>query len=133
MKAQGKKNFRIFPSMRFEMFLTLLKNSEFIIGNSSSGIREAGIYGVPAINIGTRQRNRSNNESIINVQAKEKDILDAIKEIGSKHFEKTFEFGEGNSAEHFIEILEKKNFWKISCQKQFVDQQLQEDNKSSNQ
>ena len=34
-------NIKILPSLRFEYYLTLLKNSEFIIGNSSSGIREA--------------------------------------------------------------------------------------------
>ena len=33
-------NVRVLPSLRFEYFLTLLKNSQFILGNSSSGIRE---------------------------------------------------------------------------------------------
>ena len=45
------KNFKIFKSMRFEYFLTLLKNCQFIIGNSSAGVREAPFYGVPALNI----------------------------------------------------------------------------------
>jgi len=121
---QGNKNFRILPSMRFEYFLTLLKNCEFIIGNSSSGIREAGIYGIPAINIGTRQRNRSKNKSILNVQADKNKILDAIHSIKDKSFEKTYEFGKGNSAEQFFEILKGKNIWKIPHQKQFVDQQI---------
>ena len=51
-------NFRILPSLRFEFYLTLLKNAELIIGNSSAGIREAPVFGVPTINIGTRQNNR---------------------------------------------------------------------------
>ena len=37
--------------MRFEYYLTMLKNSNFIIGNSSSGIIEAPFYGVPTINL----------------------------------------------------------------------------------
>ena len=49
---------RIFPSLRFEYFLTLLKHSEYIIGNSSAAIREAPFYGIPTINIGTRQNNK---------------------------------------------------------------------------
>ncbi|MDP3935200.1 MAG: UDP-N-acetylglucosamine 2-epimerase, partial [Candidatus Giovannonibacteria bacterium] len=57
-KLFNSKRFIIHPSMRFEHFLTLLKNANFIIGNSSAGIREAPFYGVPAINIGGRQSNR---------------------------------------------------------------------------
>ena len=33
--------------MRFEYFLTLLKNSSIIIGNSSSGVIEAPFMGIP--------------------------------------------------------------------------------------
>ncbi|MGL5507178.1 MAG: UDP-N-acetylglucosamine 2-epimerase, partial [Paraclostridium sp.] len=40
-KFKNNSKFVIYPSMRFEYFLTLLKECEFIIGNSSSGIREA--------------------------------------------------------------------------------------------
>ena len=36
-----RKRIKLFPSIRFEYFLTLLKNSQFLIGNSSSGIHEA--------------------------------------------------------------------------------------------
>lgn len=57
--------FRIFPSIRFEYFLTLLKNAKCIIGNSSVGIREAPVYGVPTINLGTRQNKRFEYSSII--------------------------------------------------------------------
>ena len=66
-KLSNNKNFRLIPSMRFEYFLTILKNSDFIIGNSSAGIREAPYFGVPTINVGTRQHNRSNSNSILNI------------------------------------------------------------------
>ena len=45
----------------------LLKNSDFIIGNSSSGIREAEIFGTSAINIGNRQKGRIKAKSVIDV------------------------------------------------------------------
>ena len=50
-KLKKNKKFKIFPSIRFEYYLTLLKNSRFIIGNSSSGIIEAPYYGVSTINL----------------------------------------------------------------------------------
>ena len=63
----GNPRFRVIPSLRFEYFLTLLKNSQFIIGNSSAGIREAPYYGIPIINIGTRQQNRAVHADILHV------------------------------------------------------------------
>ena len=63
-KIKNNSKFRILPSMRFEHYLSLLKNSQLIIGNSSSGIIEAPYFGVPTINIGSRQNNRAKIKSI---------------------------------------------------------------------
>jgi len=65
-KVSTHPNFKIFPSLRFEYFLSLLKNAEFMIGNSSAALREAPFYKIPSINIGTRQDNRVKNKNIIN-------------------------------------------------------------------
>ena len=50
-KLKTNKNFKIYPSIRFEYFLTLLFNCDFIIGNSSAGIREAPFYRTKSIDI----------------------------------------------------------------------------------
>lgn len=94
--------FRVFPSLRFEYFLSLLKNSQFIIGNSSAGIREAPYYGIPIINIGTRQQNRAIHADIINVDYSEKNILEALQNIDNHEVKPTQnDFGKGNSAALF--------------------------------
>ncbi len=107
--------------MRFEYFLTLLKNSSFIIGNSSAGVREASVYGVPTINIGSRQKNRTQNPNILNVSANEEEILGAIDSVEGKKFAPIHEFGDGKSANRFFEILTGDKVWQIRIQKQFVD------------
>ncbi len=109
------------PSMRFEYFLQLLKSSEFIIGNSSAGVREAAYYGVPAINIGTRQRNRHENNLILNTQYSASEIYEAIKITSTMERVPTQGFGDGNSGEKFAKILHSENFWPINLDKQFVD------------
>jgi UDP-N-acetylglucosamine 2-epimerase (hydrolysing) len=117
----GHANFRIFPSMRFEHFLQLLKNADFMIGNSSAGVREAPHFGVPTINLGTRQNNRVSLPSIINVDFNLASVSQAILNVNkSKHAQTTI-FGDGNSAEKFYAILNEKEFWDISKQKFFVD------------
>ena len=118
------KNFKIFPSMRFEYFLTLLKNSNFMIGNSSAGIMEAPYYGVPTINIGNRQQNRSKNYNIINIDFEERSILKAINSLDKIKRRKSFSFGKGKSAEKFFKIINSKQFWSASFQKYFIDRKL---------
>jgi len=115
------KNFKIYPSLRFEYFLTLLKNANFTIGNSSVGIRESIIYGIPSINVGTRQKNRTTNPNIINVESERRLILEAIKKIEGKKFSTSFEFGDGKSSKRFYDILDNELIWNIPIQKHFVD------------
>ena len=115
-------NFRILPSMRFEYFLTLLKNADFIIGNSSSGVREAPSLGVPSINLGSRQNNRSISPMIINSDIEETAIMSSIKHVVAMPREKDTKFGDGNSAREFVKLLISEIFWKTNVQKTFVDQ-----------
>ncbi len=117
----GNSRFRIFPSLRFEYFLVLLKNAKFIIGNSSAGIREAPYYGIPVVNIGTRQQNRSLHADIINTEYDSASILDALKSIDTHQPRTTTNFGEGNSASLFLESITNADIWRINHQKQFRD------------
>jgi len=121
-KLKDNPRFRIFPSLRFEYFLSLLKNSQFIIGNSSAGIREAPYYGIPIINIGTRQQNRAVKADIVNVDYCVNSITSALEKIDKHPIQKTnTDFGKGNSAELFLESIVNKEIWKINHQKQFTD------------
>ena len=112
----------MFPSVRFEYFLTLLKNANCIIGNSSAGVREAPYYGVPTINIGSRQHNRATSSSIVNTSYVKQDILKAITNLENiKEKGNTKTFGKGNSADLFLESLLTQTLWNINHQKQFKD------------
>lgn len=122
-KLKGEEHFVVYPSIRFESFLTLLKNTEFIIGNSSAGIRESGIYGVPAIDIGTRQQGRYDIERLPNIQHVPEvkgEILEAIKRIDSYRIQ-CHDFGVGKGTEKFLEIIKSEKIWSNGVQKVFVD------------
>ncbi|SFB21162.1 UDP-N-acetylglucosamine 2-epimerase (hydrolysing) [Flavobacterium swingsii] len=121
-KLKNNPRFRIFPSLRFEYFLTLLKKAQFIIGNSSAGIREAPYYGLPIINIGTRQQNRALNADIINVDYDKSNIQKSLSIIDTHQTQASQnDFGQGNSAQLFLQSLEKVDIWKLNHQKQFRD------------
>jgi UDP-N-acetylglucosamine 2-epimerase (hydrolysing) len=120
-RLKNNTNFKLFPSIRFEYFIVLLKNSKFIIGNSSCGIREAPYYGLPVINIGNRQNNRAFHDNIFNCDNTQEDILKSIKSIDGRKFGNTKMFGHGNSDKLFLDIIANDAFWEINKQKQFKD------------
>ena len=124
-RLENNKRFRIFPSLRFEYFLTFLKNCQFIIGNSSAGIREAPYYQKASIDLGSRQKNRAKNKSIISCEFDKTEILNAIKHSQNlSDFESPSDFGQGKSNQLFYKIISEKSFWKINCQKSFKDHEL---------
>jgi UDP-N-acetylglucosamine 2-epimerase (hydrolysing) len=120
-KLKTLNRFKVFPSIRFEYFLTLLKNSKFIIGNSSAGVREAPYYGVSTVNIGTRQQNRVMANSIVNCDSEKESILNAIKSCNELRTNVVEVFGNGNSADLFLKSLEEIHIWSFNHQKQFKD------------
>lgn len=119
-------SFRIVPSLRFEYFLTLLKNAQGIVGNSSAGIRESGVYGIPAVDIGSRQSGRyflEENRNIQWVPEEKSAILEALGNM-SEYRCQSMEYGEGNSTEKFVQILDSQCLWDMELQKKFIDWEM---------
>jgi UDP-N-acetylglucosamine 2-epimerase (hydrolysing) len=117
------KNFVSFPSMRFEYFLSFVKHSICIIGNSSTGVREAPFYAINSINIGSRQNNRvKSSKFIYNVNSYNYtlNILKKIEKLKRKEFSEK-KFGKGKSDILMEKLLTKKSFWNIDIQKTFID------------
>jgi len=120
-RLRGLPQIKIFPSMRFEFFLSLLKHAAFIIGNSSAGVREAPHYGVPTINLGSRQFNRVSCETVIHCDINEEHINRSIAAVGKVPHHAHTLFGTGDSAQHFLQALQSETFWATHKQKYFVD------------
>ncbi|MFJ7825287.1 UDP-N-acetylglucosamine 2-epimerase [Psychrobacillus sp. NPDC096623] len=122
-QLDGMKNFKVFPSIRFEYFLTLMKHADFMIGNSSAGIRESIVYGTPSIDIGSRQKGRyvTNDLYIQHVDEMESSVLNAIQQVPAHKEYTSSLYGEGQSAERFIEILKNNTIWNTAIQKRFAD------------
>lgn len=88
IKISKKKNKKIsvYKNIKYNDFIQILKNADFLIGNSSSGIIESAYLNLPVINLGNRQKNRLSNENIINSDINKKKILNSIKKIETKKF-----------------------------------------------
>ena len=107
----------LFENLKREDYLNLLRHSECIIGNSSSGIIEAPSFGVPCVNIGRRQNKRVQAKNVINVQKYElSKIKLALRKAISYKFKKKLNnlknpYGDGKSSERILKLLinERKN------------------------
>lgn len=119
-RIADKSRFRVIPSMRFEYYLSLMRSAAFMLGNSSSGVREAPVYGVPAINVGSRQSNRFAYEGILDVAADRAAIAAAMARL-PKRVPPVLPFGDGRAAERFLAILKSGSLWSAPAQKQFMD------------
>tara|TARA_B100001248_G_scaffold250487_1_gene224642 strand:- start:37420 stop:38595 length:1176 start_codon:yes stop_codon:yes gene_type:complete len=108
-----QKNFRVIPNMDSKDFLSLMSHSSVMVGNSSAAIREAPSFGLPAVNIGSRQNGRLRAKNIIDVPHKSKLIVRAINKcLKDKAFRRSVgksknPYGDGNSAQRIVKILEK--------------------------
>jgi len=109
-KYSKSDNFKVFKSLEYNDYLSLLKNSQFLIGNSSSGIIEAPYFKIPFINVGMRQNNRDKCANVIDVSAKKNEIIKSIKfALSNKSFKKKLQniknpFGDGKS---YLKIYKK--------------------------
>lgn len=100
-----KDNEHIEPILNMEgvEFLKLLAHAHCIIGNSSSGIREASYLAIPAINVGDRQKNRVHADNVIHCEFTNfyrKLVNPSIKKLKPSTL-----FGDGDASIKIVKIL----------------------------
>ena len=117
-----RDRFRVLPSMRFAHFSELMKNAAVMVGNSSAGVREAPFLGLPSLDIGTRQTNRSDAPTIRAARAGDSAaIATFLSEEWGRRYDRHTAFGAGRAAARFVEVLNDPAFWARGMQKQFRD------------
>ncbi|WP_164126601.1 UDP-N-acetylglucosamine 2-epimerase [Sphingobacterium luzhongxinii] len=103
--------FTLFKNLDRLNYINLLRNAKFLIGNSSSGIVEVASFGLPAINVGARQKGRIHGKNVVFVDNEKEEITEAInkvttdKEFISEVKKKYNPYGDGHSTEKVIEVL----------------------------
>jgi UDP-N-acetylglucosamine 2-epimerase (hydrolysing) len=117
-----KDRFRVLPSMRFAHFSELMRSAACMVGNSSAGVREAPFLGLPSLDIGTRQANRSDAPSVTACKASDRaTILAFLRDHWGRQAIPHDGFGQGTAAERFVATLADPAFWALSLQKAFRD------------
>ena len=79
--AQHKERVIVVTSLGMKRYLSAMKYTEMVIGNSSSGLLEAPSFHIPTINIGIRQQGRVKAESVVDCGYSKEAIKAAIKKV----------------------------------------------------
>ena len=100
------------PSLGKDLYLSLMKNSRFVIGNSSSGIIETPSFKIPTVNIGNRQDGRIKCRSIVDCSTSKKAIVKSINRSLNKKFISSIKnvknpYGDGNASKKITTIINK--------------------------
>jgi UDP-hydrolysing UDP-N-acetyl-D-glucosamine 2-epimerase len=106
-EKHAQEPFHFFKNMAPTDFLKLLVGSHGIVGNSSVAIRECSFLGVPAVNIGGRQRTRERGGNVIDVGYSADAIADAIRhQLEHGPYPSNTLYGDGKAGIRIAERLE---------------------------
>ena len=110
--TRSKTNFSFVKSLGVTGYFKKLRESLFVIGNSSSGIIEVPYFKIPTINIGLRQNGRFFHKSIIQCSSSSSNIRKSIITANSKIFRDKIKnmklyFGNGGSSKKILNIIKK--------------------------
>lgn len=121
---KSPSNRKIFNSLGQVRYLSLLKISDLVIGNSSSGLLEAPYLKTATVNIGNRQKGRARPASIFDAMPNANDIKNSIETAMLFKFgaDKEYKlFGNGNTAKKIKEIIKSHEF---KSMKEFYDGEI---------
>ncbi len=103
----------VFTSMNRINYLSVMKEVDAVVGNSSSGIIEAPSFHVGTINIGNRQSGRVKAGNVIDCKPNKKELRKAFKKVFSVEFRNSLKkitnpyYCNGFASQKIIEVLKK--------------------------
>jgi len=102
---------KIVPNLPHEEYISILRYTDVLIGNSSGGIIESPSLKLPVVNIGSRNVGREHANNVIYVNPEKNEITNAIKKaLYDKNFKEkvrqcTNPYGDGKASERIVKIL----------------------------
>ncbi|MFC2036470.1 UDP-N-acetylglucosamine 2-epimerase [Chloroflexota bacterium] len=116
---------RVWPTLGQWRYVSLLRYASAMVGNSSSGIIEAPFFGLPVVNLGTRQQGRQRAENVLDVPHDKDAIVQALQTaLADEAFIQqarhcTNPYGDGHAGERIAETLAE-----ISLDRGFLQKRL---------
>jgi UDP-hydrolysing UDP-N-acetyl-D-glucosamine 2-epimerase len=98
--------FHFFRNLPPDIFIKLMAHCSCMVGNSSAALREGSFLGVPAVTVGTRQRDRERGPNVVEVEHDRALVADAVRaQLAHGPYERVLLFGDGKAGERIADIL----------------------------
>jgi UDP-hydrolysing UDP-N-acetyl-D-glucosamine 2-epimerase len=124
--AAARPGTRLVPALGEDTYCSLLREADVMVGNSSSGLIEAPSFGLPVVNIGSRQRGRLRAGNVIDVGPAQDEILHGLRRALDPAFRRSLAgmpnpYGDGRAAPRIVGVLEREEWGPRLITKRFVD------------
>src|SRR5271155_3709669 len=101
---------KIFTNLDSESYLSLLRQFDMLVGDSSSGIMESASFALPTVNVGIRQHGRERARNVLDGDADARAILEAVSTARTPEFRESLQgmanpYGEGTASETIVRVL----------------------------
>ena len=124
--ASSRPGTRLAPTLGEEVYASLLREADVMIGNSSSGIIEAASFALPVVNIGTRQQGRLRGPNVVDVGHGRDEIAAGLARALAPAFRRGLAgmrnpYGDGAAAPRIARVLAEVELGPRLARKRFVD------------
>ncbi len=126
--ALARPRTRLVESLGDDVYASLLREADAMVGNSSSAIIEAPSFGLPAVNIGDRQRGRLRGANVIDVGHGRDAIAAGIRRALDPAFRRALSgrpnpYGDGRAAPRIVRVLREVELGPRLVRKRFADRE----------
>ena len=123
--AAARPGTQLAPSLGDDVYCSLLREADAMVGNSSSGIIEAATFALPVVNIGTRQKGRLRDRNVIDVGYGRSEIIAGLARALDPAFRRGLAgmknlYGDGAAAPRIARVLREVDLARLP-RKRFVD------------
>lgn len=108
--CRNRADAHLYVNLNHLKYWSLLKYSDLLLGNSSSGIMETASLALPTVNVGMRQKGRERAKNVLDAAPDAEAILETVNKGLSAKFRQSLSgmtnpYGDGTASEKIVEIL----------------------------
>jgi UDP-hydrolysing UDP-N-acetyl-D-glucosamine 2-epimerase len=124
--VEQTRNATLVPNLGEALYFSAMAHAAAMVGNSSSGIIEAASFGLPVVNIGTRQAGRERACNVIDCGNTTQEIAAALERALDPAFRASLlgmenPYGDGGAADRIVRMLAEVSLDDRLLRKRFVD------------
>lgn len=109
---------RFYKNFPIDTYVRLMLSCACVVGNSSAPIREGAYLGVPAVNVGTRQRGRDRGPNVVDAGYDGAEIVEAVRrQVAHGRYRSDALYGDGHAGGRIADLLARVP---LSAQKRLV-------------